>query len=359
MSTYDRSDGIGMRVCATSDGARIGYAVVGEGPPLLVSPDFFSSVDCYLESHWWRQWKAAFARDHRVIRYDSRGVGFSRQGKAATTLDEQVRDLEAVVKALGLHEFALVGFGHGVPACLAFAQRNAHRISRLVLTNGYVRGLYASREGESAKWGAALEQILSQGWDAESAVYRQMFSHLLMQDANLDVRNWFCRHTETISGPNLAAMFRVVHHVDCTAATTDIRIPSLVLHQRSNPLVSLARGCELASSLPNSEFVELEGANHLLEEDELTWPRFVNKVRSFLVAGFPNAPTAMDELTAREHSVLAQVARGMSNAEISHEFSISQKTVRNHLTSIFAKLGVASRSRAIVCAREAGIGVER
>jgi DNA-binding NarL/FixJ family response regulator len=60
------------------------------------------------------------------------------------------------------------------------------------------------------------------------------------------------------------------------------------------------------------------------------------------------------ELTTRENDILHLVALGHGNAEIAKQLFISEKTVRNHLTSIFEKLGVDSRSKAIVVARDRG-----
>ncbi len=57
---------------------------------------------------------------------------------------------------------------------------------------------------------------------------------------------------------------------------------------------------------------------------------------------------ALTELTARENDILHLVAQGEGNAEIAKQLFISEKTVRNHLTNIFEKLGVDSRARAIV-----------
>ncbi|MEV4413768.1 response regulator transcription factor [Catellatospora sp. NPDC049609] len=53
-------------------------------------------------------------------------------------------------------------------------------------------------------------------------------------------------------------------------------------------------------------------------------------------------------LTAREQGVLAQLAQGLSNAAIAHRLTLTEKTVKNHLQHIFAKLGVASRTEAVV-----------
>jgi DNA-binding CsgD family transcriptional regulator len=62
------------------------------------------------------------------------------------------------------------------------------------------------------------------------------------------------------------------------------------------------------------------------------------------------------KLTHREREILSLIAKGISNAEISDSLFISPKTVRNHITNIFAKLEINNRAKAIVLAREAGLG---
>lgn len=64
---------------------------------------------------------------------------------------------------------------------------------------------------------------------------------------------------------------------------------------------------------------------------------------------------AFPELTDREREVLALVAEGQSNHAIAVRLGISEKTVRNHVSNIFAKLAVADRAQAIVRARQAGL----
>jgi len=68
--------------------------------------------------------------------------------------------------------------------------------------------------------------------------------------------------------------------------------------------------------------------------------------------------TMFPELTQREREVLALIAVGRGNNAIAGELSLSTKTIRNLVSSIFAKLQVADRAEAIVRARRAGLGVE-
>jgi len=63
-----------------------------------------------------------------------------------------------------------------------------------------------------------------------------------------------------------------------------------------------------------------------------------------------------DQLSDREVDVLRLLARGLSNAEIAGRIHLSEGTVRNHVSAILAKLGVADRTRAAVIAIRHGLG---
>lgn len=72
-------------------------------------------------------------------------------------------------------------------------------------------------------------------------------------------------------------------------------------------------------------------------------------------AGEPTAARAVAELTAREREVLVLVARGAVNERIASELVVSLPTVKTHVRSIFAKLGVATRTQAVIVAYESGL----
>jgi DNA-binding NarL/FixJ family response regulator len=88
-------------------------------------------------------------------------------------------------------------------------------------------------------------------------------------------------------------------------------------------------------------------------------PSVARRVVEFFAA--PRPPTMPEvvfpELTTREHEVLNLIASGRSNADVADALVVSPKTVRNHVSNIFAKLHVVDRSAAIVKAREAGLGL--
>ncbi|MFI6082012.1 response regulator [Streptomyces sp. NPDC051217] len=65
---------------------------------------------------------------------------------------------------------------------------------------------------------------------------------------------------------------------------------------------------------------------------------------------------AFPHLTDRERQVLDLLARGFNNRRIARELVLSEKTVRNHVSHVFAKLQVSDRAEAAVRARDAGLG---
>ena len=79
-------------------------------------------------------------------------------------------------------------------------------------------------------------------------------------------------------------------------------------------------------------------------------------MRAFLPAATAAADPAFAALTARERDLIELIAQGCDNAQMAAQLGLSEITVRNYITSIFAKLEVENRSQAIVLARKAGFG---
>jgi DNA-binding NarL/FixJ family response regulator len=91
--------------------------------------------------------------------------------------------------------------------------------------------------------------------------------------------------------------------------------------------------------------------------DAVFGPAVASRVLSYLTRPLSaRDPMLFPELTEREREVLELMARGLSNNEIARKLVVSPKTVRNHVSNVFAKLQVSDRAQAIVRAREAGLG---
>src|SRR5262249_23710668 len=145
------------------------------------------------------------------------------------------------------------------------------------------------------------------------------------------------------------------HMTDVRAFVPRVRCPTLVLHSRGNAIVPFDQARAVAALIPDARFVPLDSSNHVLLETEPAWQPFVAAVEDFLPSTAP-ALSALDVLPSRENEVLELVAQGLDNSAIGKRLGISERTARNHVSTILSKLGVDSRAKAIVRAREAGFG---
>jgi DNA-binding NarL/FixJ family response regulator len=103
--------------------------------------------------------------------------------------------------------------------------------------------------------------------------------------------------------------------------------------------------------------VVLRAIRAVAHGESLFSPEIAERLMRFFANLKPDAPPEVfPELTAREREILALIAQGETNAGIATKLTISTKTVRNHVSSIFNKLQVADRTQASIRAREAGFG---
>jgi DNA-binding NarL/FixJ family response regulator len=108
--------------------------------------------------------------------------------------------------------------------------------------------------------------------------------------------------------------------------------------------------------LKNASSGELVRAVRAVAEGESALdPAVTAKVMAQLASGKPaGAQTAVEGLTERELDVLRLAARGHTNRSIGHELGISDRTVQGHLANIFGKLGVSTRTEAVLLALKQG-----
>jgi DNA-binding CsgD family transcriptional regulator len=150
---------------------------------------------------------------------------------------------------------------------------------------------------------------------------------------------------------------REFNRIDVTALLPQVCCPTLVLHSKDDVRVPFAEGLLMAREIPGARFVPIDSGNHLLLDHEPGWQQWLQAVDEFLapeLAGEASLP--FDQLSARQREVLVLMAQGRDNAQIAAVLGLSEKTVRNQVSAIFARLGVENRAQAIVMAREAGVG---
>jgi len=93
--------------------------------------------------------------------------------------------------------------------------------------------------------------------------------------------------------------------------------------------------------------------------DAVVAPRILRRLLDRFATALPDLnatpPPGLNQLTDREREVLVQLAHGLSNAEIAHNLSVSETTVKTHVGHVLAKLGLRDRVQAVVLAYETGL----
>jgi len=349
-----------LAFCTAADGTRIAIASIGSGPPLVRAAHWMSHVEHDLASPVWRPWLTELSRQHTYVRYDQRGCGLSDHAVADFSLDAWVGDLEAVVASLGLRRIPLIGMSQGGAVAIAYAVRHPDQVSHLVLAGAYARGALrrATTDAERLE-SQTLINLVRVGWGRDNPAFRQVFTNLFIPDGTPEQHQWWNELERlTVSPENAARTLEAFHNLDVSALARQVRVPTLVMHSRGDARVPFDEGRELAAMIPGARFVPLESRNHVLLENEASWPVFMAEVRDFLGAA-PAAPshgargtTAEPKLTAAERDVLRLVSQGLDNGAIAQQLHKSEKTVRNQVSSIFDKLGVRTRAEAIVHVRD-------
>jgi DNA-binding NarL/FixJ family response regulator len=134
------------------------------------------------------------------------------------------------------------------------------------------------------------------------------------------------------------------------AQKSEIKVLILTVH---NEVDYLLKAIELGAEgyiLKDTGFDELKKAINIIADGETyIQPRLIPTLNSRLIK-YNIDKEKIDKLTNREREILAQIAEGLLNKEIASNLNISERTIKNHISSVFKKLEVSDRTQAAVFA---------
>lgn len=345
-----------IRFCTGSDGVRLAIATVGEGPPLVRAATWLTHVEMDPRNLVSRHWVAELGRDNFYVRYDSRGCGLSDRQVERVSLEAWIDDLEAVVDALAIDAFPLLGISQGAAIAVGYAARHPERVSRLVLYGGCARGLLKRNPTQNVIDAAqALLKAAELGWGAGSSSFRQVFISQLFRDATAEQQRAFDEAQRlTVSAEVAVRFLEEVFALDVRDMAAEVRCPTLVFHAKEDPCFPFEEGRLLASLIPGSRLVPLPSRNHIPFETEPAWPMFLSELRSFVPSARDAARSGPPPatLTPRQLQVLREVSQGLTDKEIARKLSLSPRTVEMHVANTLATLGCRTRAEAVRRAAE-------
>lgn len=336
-----------FRYCRVAGGFSLVYASEGEGAPLIMVPGWL----CHAHEFWTHpaaaRARAKLARSHRFIWYDRLGCGLSERQGFPLSLDNDVEQLAAVMDAAGIESASLMGYSFGSPLAAAFAVRYPERVNRLVFCSGFARGSAIALDSQFE----GLKHIVRTDWGLGS---RTLAAMLLPTGSSSDLQ-WYTHFQHSAATAAVTeCLLEHIRSTDVRDILPNVRAPTLVIHNRDDRAVPVEAGKELAALIPGAKLHLLEGDDH--DPFIRNTGSLVETILDF-VGGrpiFARTPhqASRDPLTVREQEVLQLIAEGLSNKEVARSLDIASATVERHVTNIYAKIDVRSRTEATLRAIE-------
>jgi pimeloyl-ACP methyl ester carboxylesterase len=201
--------------------------------------------------------------------------------------ETMLHDLEAVVDALALERFALLGISGGAATSIAYTVRHPHRVSKLVLFGGYAQGRNKRDSPQDAEEAQAFLTMARHGWGDDRLLFtRAFFSFWLPTGSAEQLKSFIELARVSISNArNSVDLRRAVDDIDIVDLVPKVNVPTIVFHCIRDRLVPFDMGRRLAAAIPNARFVPLDSENHALLADEPAWAKFVGELEAFLAEG--------------------------------------------------------------------------
>ena len=267
----------------TADGVRIAYATSGEGPPLVKAANWLNHLEFDWQSPVWHHVMRELSTGRTLVRYDERGNGLSDWDVDDLSFESFVADLEAVVDAVGLDRFPLLGISQGCAVSIAYAVRHPERVTRMVLHGGYAKGWKLRGPDELSGWRAGLVEMIRKGWGRDVPGFRQIFASIYIPDASPEQTRWWTDLQRVTASPeNAARLVETLSMIDVVDLLPRVAVPTLVTHSRGDAGVPFSAGKAMAERIPGARFLPLESDNHLILAHEPAWPIWRSAVRGFL-----------------------------------------------------------------------------
>jgi class 3 adenylate cyclase/alpha-beta hydrolase superfamily lysophospholipase len=247
-----------VQFVSSKDGVSLAVATTGAGPPLVIVPGWIS----HLELDWsWPESHGLYERlaeNHLLVRYDKRGTGLSDRDLEDFSLEAQVGDLEAIVRALGLQKPALLGYSQGGPISIAYTAQHPDDVSHLIVYGSYHDGNTAHFKGLIEGF-AALIRADWGGYGATSLL------EVFIPGAPPQAREGFAEYQrQAANAQGALATLTTAFEYEITPLLPEIRVPTLVLHRRGDKACPFQQGREMAARIPGARFVPLEGDIHVI-----------------------------------------------------------------------------------------------
>src|SRR5262245_12007528 len=173
-------------------------------------------------------------------------------------LHTRIHDALAVMDPARSERAVLIGYSEGGPMAILLSAMHPSRVVSLVLYGSYARRTWAPDYPypKTAEERAAYTEKLVTSWDWEADM------RMRTPSADTAMQKWWARRMRAAATPGtVRALMNMNDSVDVRQVLPSVRVPTLVLHRKQDPLFSVAEAQYLADRIPGATLRLLEGAD--------------------------------------------------------------------------------------------------
>ena len=249
---------------ARSGDIDVAYRVVGDGPvDLVYAQGAYTHLEICWELPQFRRYCERLGEFTRLILFDKRGMGMSDRVPGATTLEERMDDIRAIMDAAGSERAAVMGESEGGPLAMLFAAAHPERTVALILQGAEVR----ERTDDDWPWGESTEEEFEEAMQSLPERWGQGLGFRFLAPSVGDVewgRAWRGRVQTHANTPSSAEAFmRMAFDIDVRHVVPAINVPTLIVHAVEDQICHVENARFLARTIAGARYVELPGADHV------------------------------------------------------------------------------------------------
>jgi class 3 adenylate cyclase len=269
---------------AVSGDVNIAYQTMGDGPiDIIIVPGIVSHVEFLHELAGYTAFLRRLAKFARVVTFDKRGQGLSDRISGTPSLEQRIDDVRAIMDDIGSGQAVLMDFSEGSPMSALFAATHPDRVSHLVLAGGFAKS-YSTPEMVEQRlmlWGtgAMIKQLMPEQAENPEAVAQ------------------FAKFQRLSASPGTYRAYGLLNTlIDVRPILPSVRVPTLVLHRRTDTLVPVEYGRSLAAQIPGAKYIEYPDGGHAFWTGDVE--TLLGDIEEFVTGHRESASTDLERVLA-------------------------------------------------------------
>jgi len=304
-------------------GTKIWYEIHGQGDPTLIMVPGFQIV----HSEFYKRYYVPFLSRHmRVVTLDLRGSGKSDKPDKNYDLKNSAEDINAIVEALGLDRFAMVGSSCGAPIGIQFNEDYPRKLSHLVLLNGFAKMIKTNNYPQGMPI-EALKGVLQFWHDQPEDMLKGFIDLLLSEKYTLRGKELISQWAHETRPDIWEKGFACSVNSNVDEYLDNLDIPVLIVAGKDDKVIFPSASEYLNQKIPDSKLILVPDSGHGFSQ---TWPYVSHHMLEFLT---PNTKMRKSKTEIKKAPRILWISSPIGLGHVKRDLSIASE-IRKKIPSI-------------------------